>query len=182
MQPIFFDQGRWMRKNNGFTLVELMVVVAIVSILGAIALPVYQNYSMRSKVSEAILAASGCRTAVSEAAQVGLSIGPAANGFGCDEGGSGATVSTYVRSIATSNTGVVTVVVDRIDPINVDWKSIKLQPYRTAEALTADISVSSDFVAGTNLPIRAWKCGPFGSTAAHLSVKYLPASCHALSI
>ena len=172
-----------MQNIKGFTLIELMIVVAIVAILGGIALPVYQTYSMRTKVSEAILATAACRTAISEAAQTGLAIAPSVDGFGCGEGGTAAQrVSTYVRSLSTSTAGVVTVTIDKIDPVNIDGKTLKLQPYRTAEALPADISISSDFVTGTNLPIKAWKCGPFGSSAANISIKFLPASCHTLAI
>jgi type IV pilus assembly protein PilA len=57
------------RLQKGFTLIELMIVVAIIGILAAVALPAYQDYTIRAKVSELILGASSARTAVTEAAQ-----------------------------------------------------------------------------------------------------------------
>ena len=58
-----------MRKQQGFTLIELMIVVAIIGILAAIALPAYQNYTARAQVSEALLAVSSMRTDVTEFVQ-----------------------------------------------------------------------------------------------------------------
>ena len=57
--------------QKGFTLIELMIVVAIIGILAAVALPAYQDYTARAKMSELILAASACRTSITEVYQTG---------------------------------------------------------------------------------------------------------------
>ena len=83
------------RIQQGFTLIELMIVVAIIGILAAIALPAYQDYTVRSKVSELLLAASSARTSITEAAQNLGTVTGAGSGLGIGAGGkiSAATVS-----------------------------------------------------------------------------------------
>ena len=92
--------------QKGFTLIELMIVVAIIGILAAVALPAYQDYTLRAKVSEVVLAASGGKTAIAEAYQT-LGHMPAVASAGINS-----QVSKYVSSVAytkTSDTvGVIT--------------------------------------------------------------------------
>ena len=163
--------------QKGFTLIELMIVIAIIGILAAIALPAYQDYTARAKVSEVVLAASTCRTAITEASQTGFRTNPAANGFGCGEGGTAAApISKYVRTIATSAAGVITVTAQNINQLGTGV-NLSLSPYSTVTAagIGGTASAAADFNRATVKPIIAWECA--ASATNGIAAKYLPASC-----
>ena len=84
--------------QKGFTLIELMIVVAIIGILAAVALPAYQDYTIRAKMSEVILAMSACRTSITEVYQSGPTVAPTVNGWGCEIVRRRKRRSTYRRS------------------------------------------------------------------------------------
>ncbi len=159
--------------QKGFTLIELMIVVAIIGILAAIALPAYQDYTSRAKMSEVVLAASTCRTMISEASQFGFSAALTGNDqFGCGEGGSNASpISQYVESISTNASGVISVTPRNIRGITTG--TLQLIPYSTATVGTGGTkSTANDFVSSSTKVIRGWECKGNG-----IAEKFLPASC-----
>ena len=159
------------QMQKGFTLIELMIVVAIIGILAAIALPAYQDYTNRAKASELMLAASTARTCVSEKAQVGK------DPDDCD---SGFVPTKYVTTLAVDKNGqiVATGIADMKGLV------IKLTPQKsttTGGATTAADAVAADFIGTSTtaggFTISAWKCT--GKATAPAQKSWLPGSCEA---
>jgi type IV pilus assembly protein PilA len=152
--------------QKGFTLIELMIVVAIIGILAAVALPAYQDYTIRAKMSEVILGMSSCRTSITEVYQSGPANAPGANGWGCELGVTQGT--KYVKAITTDLNGVVNATVQNVSN-SVNDSIVSLAPMATSAALAT-------LTTGNSATLYGWRCG---NTADGTTVpgKYLPGSC-----
>ncbi len=154
------------RRADGFTLIELMIVVAIIGILAAVALPAYQDYTIRAKMTEVILAMSPCRGAITEVYQSGPAIEPGPNGWGCEIGASEGT--NYVAGISTDGNGVVTATVRSISS-SVNGSVVTLAPLENA-------STTAIFTTGDSRSLYGWRCGG-ASDGTTVPIKYLPSAC-----
>jgi type IV pilus assembly protein PilA len=151
--------------QKGFTLIELMIVVAIIGILAAVALPAYQDYTVRAKMSEVILALSACRTSITEVYQSGGS-GPAANSWGCESAGQ---ASKYVASITTDVDGKVTVAIQGISTA-INGNTVTLTP------LAGNATTVATAAANMGGGLFGWRCGA-AADGTNVNLKYLPGSC-----
>ncbi|CDH45990.1 pilin [Candidatus Contendibacter odensensis] len=165
------------KLQKGFTLIELMIVVAIIGILAAIAIPAYQDYTIRGQVTEGLTLAAAAKTAVSESfANTGVA--PADRTAAGMTATPTDTAGNYVSQLAINN-GVITVTYSNTSPQRansaINGLTLTLVPY-----VSADLSVS-------------WKCRVVGSVAAPTATlmsgavnavgtvlaKYAPAECRA---
>ena len=148
--------------QKGFTLIELMIVVAIIGILAAIAIPAYQDYTVRSKVTEMINAAGVCKTSVAEYYQSLGTMPLSAKQAGCSD-------------IGTANTLPPAITNGEIEITATGTLSTQLGAGANMFAYKADCSGA----ACTGAPITKWACSASATPAAGTTIngKYLPATC-----
>ena len=157
------------QTQKGFTLIELMIVIVIIGILAAVALPAYSSYTVRAKASEVLLAAATCRNVVTEVYSYATAL-PAANAWGCgenDNATSGSGPTQYVLGVETSAAGVVTVSADTVKLLGsgTGVGALVLTPYPDG-GTTAMVEGN----LGSN--IYRWKC-----TATGTMIPLAPSTC-----
>jgi len=139
-----------MKKQQGFTLIELMIVVAIIGILAAIAIPAYQDYIVRSKVTEMMTAGSACKASVSEYAQTNNALPSSLDTAGCSNN-----PTKYLRSLAVGAGGVITLTATNTLSPAVVGETIIMTPTYNSSTGTVE-----------------WIC-----TGGDMDDKYRPANC-----
>lgn len=174
------------KRQKGFTLIELMIVVAIVGILAAIALPAYQDYTIRTRVLEGINLASGAKQLISTSVNTGAELNSTAATWNAQAGGAGA-ISKYVERIQISAaTGEVIIefnetnlgaIADASTLVYSPYINTDLGPINLAAALAAGqsgpmdwgcASATNNISAGRNLP---------ATTAGTLLPQFAPSEC-----
>jgi len=154
-------QTRKLHTQHGFTLIEVMIVVAVIGVLSAIVIPAARDYAIRAKMSEVMLAFGTCREAISETYQAGES-SPGANNWTCED----STRSQYVLAVNTTDEGTIKIAVTGFNDLRIDTHDITLAPL--------DFQGNRPTVGESR--IASWRCGsPVDGT--DLPPRYLPGNC-----
>ena len=138
------------KMQKGFTLIELMIVVAIIGILAAVAIPAYQDYTIRAKVTEGLSLASAGKTAVSE--------------FFSSHGSLPSTNASAGMALATSIVG------NNVSSVSVGTNGVITVYFTATPAITGSTLVLTPTTAGGGVK---WTC----TSGGNLEAKYRPSSC-----
>jgi type IV pilus assembly protein PilA len=152
------------RPQRGFTLPELLIVVAIIGVLASLLMPSIRGYQIRAKVTEAMLMLAQCRNQVSENYASGSDL-PVDNAYGCEA----VRPSRFVQEVATTSEGIIKLQLgNEIGDLRLSLAYITLAPLNGAGQPMSDLDLGT--------PIRRWRCGSPGD-GTDLRPEYLPTTC-----
>lgn len=152
------------RGQKGFTLIEVMIVVAVIGILASVAMPAFRDYSARAKVSEALLQLTNCRNVIQEVYLSGGGL-PGIGNWGCEA----ENPSRFVERIATTEEGIVIVTLGgQVADLRLSQKDVTMAPLNSSNDVMSDLDIGT--------PVRRWRCGAPGD-GTDLSHNFLPSSC-----
>jgi type IV pilus assembly protein PilA len=164
------------KSQKGFTLIELMIVVAIIGILAAIAIPAYQDYTVRSKVTEGLNIASSAKVSVSEGFQSNGLPGVIAAAAGWN---TNFLATKYVSNVQIANTGVVTVTFSNATS-QIAGDSLVLAPFiaNAALATTTNTTGNIDWACGATSAATATARGmTVTAPSSPVESRYVPTEC-----
>ena len=136
------------RRQAGFTIIELIISVGIVTVLGSIALAQVRDYTRRAKISELVMAVTKCKNTVAES-YLTLEQIPGAGTWGCE---SATPVSPYSGAVQTSSDGAIRIGINNLDRL-VNGQYVYMVPVRSDG--TTPMSTTNDL----GRPVRQWACG-----------------------
>jgi type IV pilus assembly protein PilA len=167
------------KMQKGFTLIELMIVVAIIGILAAIAIPAYQDYTIRAKVTEGLNLADSAKTAVAESFE---SAGTQGLTAAASSWNSSFAPTKYVTSITMAGTGTFP------GAITIKYNTTVITQLAGADTLVLTPNVSGAALSGTSSGNIDWACTSSGTSTAsqqsltfatggNVATKYVPSNC-----